>query len=138
MKKLIVFAVAVLAFSAFAEETPMLPGGSPVYATDGGTAHSQYTAPGTNTFKVPQNAKLTVNCNEDSFICVNQLPCNAGTGIPVPQNVPVTTSCSYQSGLTLIDAGTFVGCIVANSPNVSDGGVWSKCYWKTRVGTEGP
>lgn len=120
---------------AMAEESTL----GTTLANDGGTAHNQYTSPPTNTFLVPQNAKITVWCEENSFVCVNQpLPCTGAKGIPVPVGVPVTSSCNIIQGIDLRDGGTYAGCVLANAPNETDGGVVSKCNWFKRFGNEGP
>jgi hypothetical protein len=137
MKKLILAVGLSFALVATAGEEPL----GVTFANDGGAATNQYTSPPTNTWGTTGQVLLTVWCDQDSLVCTNRTTCSTSTsasgGIPVPAGIPVTTSCKDKSYL-LRDGGGYSGCMVASAPNVTDGGVWSKCYWFSRVGNEGP
>jgi hypothetical protein len=137
MKKLILAVSLSSALVALAED-PL----GVTFANDGGAATNQYTSPPTNTWGVQGPVKLTVWCDQDSLICVNRTSCSTSStqsgGIPIPANIPVTTYCTGRTSLALRDGGGYLGCVVANAPNTTDAGVWSKCYWSSRTGNEGP
>lgn len=142
---LCVGAIVVFALRAVAGEQPFLTPTFPpvnagaVLATDGGSANNQYTGTGTNTFEVIQQSLVTVQCREDSYVCVGSPTCDLSTGLKVRAEMALTTSCgNVSTRYVLIDAGVYTQCLVSNSPAVSDGGVQSLCYWKKRQGNEGP
>ncbi len=90
-------------------------------------------------FRVPVNAKLTIQCDQAAIIEVNQTFTDAGTGtvIAAAQMFPTSTGTgiSYTGiGGRTDDAGTYFGGMVAIAPAVGASSVL--CRVSTRSGTE--
>lgn len=132
MKKLILAVGLSFALVAVAGEKWL----GNTYATDGGSANNQWTAPPFQTFGLPAGSKLTVQCDQASLVMVDVPMVDAGTAIALTAGQAITTSCTSLSGKSyaLQDAGQYAGCLVSSQP-VS--GASSLCKWFSRLGNEG-
>ncbi len=109
-----------------------------------GCANSPVNGPGScdQAFRIPTNAKITIQCDQAALVAVGRSFVDAGNGIALTagQLFPTSTGAAvtYQgkgsvSGRT-DDAGTYTGGIVAVAPAVGAGS--ARCRVYERSGSE--
>ncbi len=152
MKKILVGLLLLGAVAVHAEDWI-----GTIIVTDGGTSSNRTTGYtnsnygiSTKAFSVPApNGKISIQCDEDAWVCTNRAGCDAGVGVAITagQLFPTTTVAqSTQSGQSMNpDAGvgqasgftvTYYGGHVSIAPNNTDAGCTAVCRVYTRSGNE--
>ncbi len=134
MRKLVLLAVCV-GLSAWAGEKHL----GTIIVSDAGTVSNASTGYGSqgfaNAFRVPTNAKLTIQCDEAAIVAVNSAGADAGTALVLTaaQIFPTSTGAAVTQK-PLPDAGSYVGGLVAIAP--ANGATTARCRVFERSGTE--
>lgn len=104
-----------------------------IFVLDAGSVHSAFAEDGGG-FNMHPRTKITVQCDANTYVCVDRLACTAATGVKVTidQAFPTTTE-GPQTVVNSVDAGVTRTSVVSVIPVT---GATSTCRIWSRVGDE--